>query len=227
MDPALWAAFSGGLQNAIAHPGTPDSVTQGIINKGTDQLSEAQKSSAIDLSNRANAMGAGQSGGLQGAMGTLDASYAGQKSNLARDTELAAEQARQDRELQALNIASHEPMNTQGTTSGATTNNYYGNQSSSGSDTSTQPSYGGSSGYGAAQSMGFGTTPTGYAANGAGQNKNPGFGWMDVVGKGGTGSSGGNMGFGQGLQNGGMTPDGGPDANANSWGQLDGNRVGW
>lgn len=83
---------------------TPAIDTEGIINKGTEELSEGQRSAARGLRRNAVASGMAGSGGQAAGLRALDQDFAGKRANLARDVRLSAAGMQADAEQKRLGM---------------------------------------------------------------------------------------------------------------------------
>ena len=100
----LHGAFSNSLTNFLANPGWSEKTVDNMINRGTDEIAERERSARMDLSDKAAAMGATESGGMSAGLRQLSTDFGGQRAGLARDVRMKAETERVNNTLKALGI---------------------------------------------------------------------------------------------------------------------------
>lgn len=103
---ALGGEFSSALLAALkGQGGISDAAVEGIINQGTEEISESESRAGRQLRDTANAMGFGEGGARIAGQALQGGQYAGMRANLGRDVRLAAEQDRANKQAQAMGMA--------------------------------------------------------------------------------------------------------------------------
>lgn len=100
----LEGQFTSQLSGLMQNPGMDQATTEGIINQGTEGISESQQADQLALKREANAAGFGQSGSLQAGQAAQAQAYSGQRANLARDVRLAAAENAKKNQMATLGL---------------------------------------------------------------------------------------------------------------------------
>jgi hypothetical protein len=102
----LEGQFTSKLMEMMNTPGISEKTTEGIINRGTDEINAGQMDAQRNLTQMANAMGFGTGGGNLAANRQLATDFGGQRANLARDVRLDAAMKNAQSQYQSLGLAS-------------------------------------------------------------------------------------------------------------------------
>lgn len=93
------------MSGLLSKPGLTEAEIEGIINKGTEEISESERDAALRSKQLAASMGFTGGGGEMKGERELSQGYSGQRANLARDVRLEAARDRMNRIENALGIA--------------------------------------------------------------------------------------------------------------------------